>query len=172
MTRAAARTGRAGPGEARRSSRADKNTRTRNVTCGNYTSCERRRRGKERSGGRCSGICVQSVKMPASRRRPSRFADAPDWSRCGETLRPSRTGELRPRDGFSVAAARSSSVPRGIPVQADPKPASSRTLRPTREEDSHQTSSPKWTGRNPAQSARARPDASLLCILRRRGGGR
>ena len=96
-----------GPGEAPQSSRADKNTRTRNVTCGNYTSCERRRRGKERSGGRCSGICVQSVKMPASRRRRSPFAGFPDWLRCGETLRPSRTGELRPRDGFSVAAARS-----------------------------------------------------------------
>ena len=48
-------------------------------------------------------VCVQSVKMPASRRRRSRFAGFPDWSRVGETLRP----WSRPRDGFSVAAARS-----------------------------------------------------------------
>ena len=57
-------------------------------------------------------VCVQSVKMPASRRRRSPFAGFPEWSRCGETLRPSRNpGERtpwsRPRDGFSVAAARS-----------------------------------------------------------------
>ena len=43
-------------------------------------------------------VCVQSVKMPASRRRRSRFAGFPDWSRTGETLRP----WSRPRDGFSV----------------------------------------------------------------------
>ena len=60
----------------------------------------------ETATGKGQGIVVvhvQSVKMPASRRRRSRFAGFPDWSRCGETLRP----WSRPRDGFSVAAARS-----------------------------------------------------------------
>ena len=55
----------------------------------------------ETATGKGQGIVVvhvQSVKMPASRRRRSRFADVPDWSRRGETLRP----WSRLRDGFSV----------------------------------------------------------------------